>query len=177
MDLLHAKANVSRTCFNTNRNSVQGSLINHTTPNSTEYVIQVVYPAMKLILVFAFVFFLGALTLLAESIPRQEDTQVLASKQNDPSVNYRSDSLNRLKREIASGLLIHHRTQSPLIGSVILYLLSSSSHSFPRLALIFLWNSLGRRTRLSYSPTVSVFSDYKSDLKLFSEIYDYSVSN
>ena len=43
MDLLHAKANVSRSYFNTNRNSVQGSLINHTTPNSTEYVIQVVY--------------------------------------------------------------------------------------------------------------------------------------
>ena len=77
---------------------------------------------MKLTLVFAFFFFLGALTLLAESIPRQEDTQVLASKQNDPSVNYRSDSLNRLKREIASGLLIHHRTQSPLIGAVIFFL-------------------------------------------------------
>ena len=77
---------------------------------------------MKLTLVFAFFFFLGALTLLAESIPRQEDTQVLASKQNDPSVNYRSDSLNRLKREIASGLLIDHRTQSPLIGSMIFFL-------------------------------------------------------
>ena len=122
MDLLHAKVNVSRSCFNTNRNSVQGSSINHTTPNSTEYVIQVVYPAMKLILVFAFVFSLGSLTLLAESIPRQEDTQGLESKQNDPSVNYRSDSLNRLKREIASGLLIDHRTQSPLIGSVIFFL-------------------------------------------------------
>ena len=113
---------MSRSCFNTHRNSAQGSLINHTTPNSTDYVIQVVYPAMKLILVFAFFFFLGALTLLAESIPRQEDTQVLESKQNDPSVNYRSDSLNRLKREIASGLLIRHRTQSPLIGSVIFFL-------------------------------------------------------
>ena len=134
MDLLHVKANVSQSCFNTNRNSVQGILINHTTH---EYVIQVVYSAMKLILDFAFVFFLGALTLLAESIPRQEDTQVLESKQNNPSVNYRSDSLNRLKREIASGLLIHHRTQSRLIGLVILYLLSSSSHSFPRLAFIF----------------------------------------
>ena len=77
---------------------------------------------MKLILVFAFVFSLCVLTLLAGGIPRQEDTQVLASKQNDPSVNYRSDSLNRLKREIASGLLIHHRTQSPLIGAVIFFL-------------------------------------------------------
>ncbi|CAH3151493.1 unnamed protein product [Porites evermanni] len=57
---------------------------------------------MKLIWVFALVFSLGALSLLAESIPRQEVTQVLASKQNDPSVNDRSDSLNRLKREIAS---------------------------------------------------------------------------
>ena len=90
---------------------------------------------MKLIWAFAFVFSLGALSLLAESIPRQEDTQVLASKQNDPSVNYRSDSLNRLKREIASGLLIDHRTQSPLIVSVIFFLVSS--HSFPRLVLIF----------------------------------------
>ena len=77
---------------------------------------------MKLIWVFAFVFSLGALSLLAESILRQEDTQVLASKQNDPTVNDRSDSLNRLKREIASGLLIDHRTQSPLIGSVIFFL-------------------------------------------------------
>lgn len=113
---------MSRSCFNTHRNSVQGSLINHTTPNSTEYVIQVVYPAMKLILAFPSLFFLGSLTLLAESIPRQEDTQVLASKQNDPSVNYRSDSLNRLKREMASGLLIHHRTQSLLIRSMIFFL-------------------------------------------------------
>ena len=80
---------------------------------------------MKLIWVFAFVFSLGALSLLAESIPRQEDTQVLASKQNDPSVNYRSDSLNRLKREIATDLLIDHRTQSPLIDSVIFFLVSS----------------------------------------------------
>ena len=116
MDLLLAKANVSQSCFNTNRNSVQGSSINHTTPNSTEYVIQVVYPAMKLILVFAFIFSLGSLTLLAESIPRQEDNQALVSEQNDPLVNDRSDWLNRLKREIASGLLIHHRTQSPLTG-------------------------------------------------------------
>ena len=119
MDLLHVKASVSQSRFNTHRNSAQGSLINYTTPNSTEYVIQVVYPAMKLILVFALVFFLGA---LAKSIPQQEDTQVLESKQNDPSVNYLSGSLNRLKREIASGLLIHHRTQSPLIGSVIFFL-------------------------------------------------------
>ena len=74
---------------------------------------------MKLILVFAFVFSLCVLTLLAKSIPRQEDTQVLASKQNDPSVNYRSDLLNRLKREIRSGLLNNYCTQSPLIGSVI----------------------------------------------------------
>lgn len=164
MDLLHVKANVSQSCFNTNRNSVQGILINHTTPNGTEYVIQVVYSAMKLILDFAFVFFLGALTLLAESIPWQENTQVLESKQNNPSVNYRSDSLNRLKREIASGLLIHHRTQSRLIGLVILYLLSSSSHSFPRLALIFFC-----RTRSAIAlgfhivPQLEfwVFSDYK----------------
>ncbi|KAM7432334.1 hypothetical protein ABFA07_017222 [Porites harrisoni] len=53
---------------------------------------------MKLILVFAFVFSLGVLTLLAESIPRQEDSQALVSKQDDHSVNYRSDSQNRLKR-------------------------------------------------------------------------------
>ncbi|CAH3180513.1 unnamed protein product [Porites lobata] len=53
---------------------------------------------MKLILVFAFVFSLGVLTLLAESIPRQEDSQALVSKQAHPSVNYRSDSQNRLKR-------------------------------------------------------------------------------
>ncbi|CAH3022021.1 unnamed protein product [Porites evermanni] len=53
---------------------------------------------MKLILVFAIVFSLGVLTLLAESIPRQEDSQALASKPDDPSVNYRSDSQNRLKR-------------------------------------------------------------------------------
>ena len=139
MDLLHVKANVRWSCFNTYTNSAQGSLLNNTTPNSTEYVIQVVYPAMKLTLVFAFVFFLGALTLLAESIPRQEDTQVLASKQNDPSVNYRSDSLNRLKREIASGLLIHHRTQSPLIGAVIFFLVRRT-HSLA-------WLSFFCRTR------------------------------
>ena len=72
---------------------------------------------MKLSLVFAFVFFVDLLT--AESIRRKEDSQVLASKQNDPSVNYRSDPLNRLKREIASGLLNNHRSQSPFIGSVI----------------------------------------------------------
>ena len=171
MDLLHVKASVSQSRFNTHRNSAQGSLINYTTPNSTEYVIQVVYPAMKLILVFALVFFLGA---LAKSIPQQEDTQVLESKQNDPSVNYLSGSLNRLKREIASGLLIHHRTQSPLIGSVILYLLYSSSHSFPRLALIFLYNSLGRRARLSHSPTTRVLGKSRFS-QTVNQIFSFSL--
>ena len=120
-----AKANVSRSCFNTNRmagvkNLCKGSLISHTTEQHTlDRVRYSSYQAMKLFLVFAFVFSLCVLTLLAESIPRQEDTQVLASKQNDPSVNYHSDSLNRLKREIRSGLLNNYCTQSPLIGPVI----------------------------------------------------------
>ena len=74
---------------------------------------------MKLILVFAFVFSLGVLTLLAESIPRQEDSQALVSKQDDHSVNYRSDSQNRLKRGTHSGLLNNHW---PLICSVIFFL-------------------------------------------------------
>ena len=115
-------------------------------PNNTEYVIQVVYPAMKLILVFAFVFSLGVLTLLAESIPRQEDSQALVSKQDDHSVNYRSDSQNRLKRGTHSGLLNNHWSFD-LLGD----LLSRSSDAVVRLAHIF-----RGRARLSYSPTVPV---------------------
>ena len=99
---------------------------------------------MKLIWVFALVFSLGALSLLAESIPRQEDTQVLASKQNNPSVNDRSDWLNRLKREIASGLLIDHCTQSPLIDSVIFFLVRRTQ---PLAWLSFFFVELPRPSR------------------------------
>ena len=100
---------------------------------------------MKLILVFAFVFSLGVLTLLAESIPRQ-DSQALVSKQDDPSVNYRSDSQNRLKRGTHSGLLNNHWSFD-LLGD----LLSRSSDAVVRLAHIF-----RGRARLSHSPTVPV---------------------
>ena len=122
---------------------------------------------MKLIWVFAFVFSLGALSLLAESIPRQEDTQVLASKQNDPTVNDRSDSLNRLKREIASGLLIDHRTQSPLIDSVIFFLVRHSlawlSFFCTTPSAVALGFHIVRPTTRVFDKS-SVFSDYKSDL-------------
>ena len=101
---------------------------------------------MKLILVFAFVFSLGVLTLLAESIPRQEDSQALVSKQDDHSVNYRSDSQNRLKRGTHSGLLNNHWSFD-LLGD----LLSRSSDAVVRLAHIF-----RGRARLSHSPTVPV---------------------
>ena len=74
---------------------------------------------------------LGVLTLLAESIPRQEDSQALVSKQAHPSVNYRSDSQNRLKRGTHSGLLNNHWTWSPLICSVIFFL--------ARRTLLFAW--------------------------------------
>ena len=100
---------------------------------------------MKLILVFAFVFSLGVLTLLAESIPRQEDSQALVSKQDDHSVNYRSDSQNRLKRGTHSGLLNNHWSFD-LLGD----LLSRSSDAVVRLAHIF-----RGRARLSH-PTVPV---------------------
>ena len=101
---------------------------------------------MKLILVFAFVFSLGVLTLLAESIPRQEDSQELVSKQDDPLVNYRSDSLNRLKRGTHSGLLNNHWSFD-LLGD----LLSRSLDAVVRLAHIF-----RGRARLSHSPTARV---------------------
>jgi len=102
---------------------------------------------MKLILVFAFFFSLGVLTLLAESIPRQEDSQALTSKQDDPLANYRSDSQNRLKRATHSGLLNNHWKSFDLLGD----LLSRSSDAVVRLAHIF-----RGRARLSHSPTAPI---------------------
>ena len=94
---------------------MQGGLITESNKRTTHIRLSTlfklsVYPAMKLILVFAIGFSLGVLTLLAESIPGQEDSQALTSKQDDPSVNYRSDSQNRLKRGTHSGLLNNHWT-------------------------------------------------------------------
>ena len=111
--------NVCRSCFNTNDHVLTRTLFKLSTQQWSRFWFLLSF------------FSLGVLTLLAESIPRQEDSQALVSKEDDSSVNYRSDSQNRLKRGTHSGLLNNHWTWSPLICSVVLFL--------ARRTLLFAW--------------------------------------